>query len=337
MTLVQLRYLLAIVDADLNVTAAAERVNVSQPGLSKQVKLLEEELGFQIFARRGKSLECLTAAGAEVARRARLVVAEAANIRTLAANRRGETEGELVIATTQTQARFALPPALQLLKARYPHVTVRINFLSGVESLRSAAQDADVVIASHIAPPQTGDRLIPLYSWRRKALFPVDHPLGRLGRPLTPADLARYPMVGYESALGTHSAVASAFAEHGLTPRFAYAAHDTEVIKTYVRSRLGVGLLAEMALADDADLAQAPVIGLPVCKTYAQLKAGRVVRDFVTDFVSALAPHASLTAIRRGSTHRTEEAEPLEWGAWREAVAVRAALEEAALAARVAA
>jgi LysR family transcriptional regulator, cys regulon transcriptional activator len=336
MTLVQLRYLLAIVDADLNITAAAERVNASQPGVSKQVKLLEEELGFQIFVRRGKSLECLTAAGEEVARRARLVVAEAANIRTLAANQRGETEGELVIATTQTQARFALPPALQLLKARYPNVTVRINFLSGVESLRAATQDADVLIASHTHRPQSPDPVIPLYSWRRMALFPVDHPLEHLGRPLSPADVAKYPLVGYESALGTHAAVAAAFAEHALTPRFAYAAHDTEVIKTYVRRGLGVGLSAEMALGDDADLAHAPITGLPTCTTYAQLKVGRVVRDYVTDFVSALAPQATLRAIRRGATDLAGVA-PLEWSAWRDTVDVRARVEEAARAARVAA
>src|SRR5690349_11532052 len=122
MTLAQLRYLVAIIDANLNITLAAERVHATQPGLSKQLKLLEEELGLQIFVRRGKSLAEVTPAGAQVISRARVILAEAANIRTVAAEHRQEAVGELVIATTQTQARFVLPPALRALKDGYPAV-----------------------------------------------------------------------------------------------------------------------------------------------------------------------------------------------------------------------
>ncbi len=325
MTLAQLRYLLAIVDADLNITTAAERVNATQPGLSKQLKLLEEELGFQIFVRRGKSLERLSAAGAEVAARARLIVAEAANIQTLAANQRGDSQGELVIATTQTQARFVLPAALQLLKARYPQVTVKINLFGDVECSRTAASDADVLIASQIERPQSAEPVVPLYSWRRVALFPASHPLAQSEGPLTPAELAAYPLIGYESALGTHSSVTAAFAKAGLEAKFAYATHDTEVIKTYVRSGLGVGLLAEMALVGDADLTHRAIVGLPVCGTYAQLQPGRVARDYVVDFVGALAPQATRREVVRSLAGSAARLELLDWDAWRDRVETQVA------------
>src|SRR6478609_9948456 len=120
MTLTQLRYLVAIADSGLNITLAAERVHATQPGLSKQLKQLEEELGFTLFTRRGKSLEAITAAGAQVIERARIIQSEAANIRALAANLRNEAQGELRIATTHTQARYALPPAIAALRKRYP-------------------------------------------------------------------------------------------------------------------------------------------------------------------------------------------------------------------------
>jgi DNA-binding transcriptional LysR family regulator len=291
MTLAQLRYLLAIIDANLNITVAADRVNATQPGISKQLKLLEEELGFQIFVRRGKSLESLSPAGVQVIERARVIVSEAANIRTLAANHRQESAGELVIATTQTQARFVLPPALKALKAAYPAVNVRLNLFSDVERSISAKQDADILVASSMEWPQTTDLVAPLYRWRRVALVPRDHPLTRRSQPLGLTDLAAFPLIGYESALGSHASVAAAFAAAGAPASFAYAAHDTEVIKTYVRTGLGVGLLAEMATGEDEDLVELPIEGLPVCSAYALLRRDRVVRDYVIDFLAALAPH----------------------------------------------
>ena len=116
MTLTQLRYIVAIVDAGLNITLAAERVHATQPGVSRQLKQLEDELGFQLFLRKGKSLDSITSAGAQVIARARVILAEAANIRALAANLRSDDDGELVIVTTHTQARFVLPGAIAALK-----------------------------------------------------------------------------------------------------------------------------------------------------------------------------------------------------------------------------
>src|ERR1700753_3451562 len=127
MTLTQLRYFIAIADSGLNITTAAERVHATQPGVSKQLKQLEDELGFHLFSRKGKSLHAITPAGEQVLDRARIIMKEAANIRSIAANRRGEEAGELTIATTHTQARFVLPHAIAALKQRYPGITVHLK------------------------------------------------------------------------------------------------------------------------------------------------------------------------------------------------------------------
>jgi LysR family cys regulon transcriptional activator len=318
MTLTQLRYLLAIVDANLNITLASERVHTTQPGISKQLKLLEEELGLQIFIRRGKSLVRISPAGEQVIERARVIVAEAANIRSLAANERRENAGELVIATTQTQARFVLPRALKQLKSTWPNVSVRLNlFADAVRSL-SAGQDADLLIASAITWPETSGAVIPLYHWRRVAVVPRGHPLAGLRRPLTLAELARYPLIGYETALGSHASVAAAFKDGGAPAQFAYAAHDTEVIKTYVRTGLGVGLMAEMTSQDD-DLVRLAVDGLPVCTTFALLSRDRVARDYVIDFLASLAPHISrrdlVRAVHPGDRSAAATGAP-DWAEW---------------------
>lgn len=325
MTLAQLRYLLAIIDANLNITVAAQRVNATQPGISKQLKLLEEELGFQIFLRKGKSLESISPSGAQVIERARVLVSEAANIHALAANHRRETAGELVIATTQTQARFVLPGALKRLQSEAPNVTVRLNLFSDAERAATAREDADLLIASAVEWPRTNDLVAPLYRWRRVALLPADHPLAALKRPLTLADLAAYPLIGYESALGSHATVADAFARAGAPAEFAYTAHDTEVIRSLVRSGLGVGLIAEMAVGGDTDLVHRPIDGLPACHAYALLRHDRVARDYVVDLVAALTPHFTRRDLVRALHPRgvLPEVTAPDWRDWQAVVRER--------------
>lgn len=324
MTLAQLRYLLAIVDANLNITTAAHHVNATQPGLSKQLKLLEEKLGLQIFVRRGKRLESISPAGAQVVERARVLLSEAANIHALAANHRRDNQGELVIATTQTQARFVLPAALKRLQSDAPNVSVRLNLFNDAARAASARQDADLMVASAIDWPRTADLVAPLYRWRRVALMPADHPLAALKSPLALADLSAYPLIGYESALGSHATVAAAFAHAGAPVEFAYTAHDTEVIRTFVRAGLGIGLIAEMAAEDDADLVHRPIDGLPECHAYALLRRDRVARDYVVDLVSALTPRFGRRDIVRALESRGElprTAAPA-WRDWQAAMAV---------------
>ncbi|WP_157515337.1 LysR family transcriptional regulator, partial [Luteimonas abyssi] len=149
MTLSQLRYLVAIVDAGLNITLAAERVHATQPGLSKQLKQLEDELGFQLFVRRGRNLERIAPAGVPVVEHARRVLAEVANIRAYAANERGEHRGRLALATTHTQARYVLPTVIAAIRRAFPQVDVDLQAASDADVLQRLAQaDADLALIS---------------------------------------------------------------------------------------------------------------------------------------------------------------------------------------------
>ncbi|MDE2308551.1 MAG: LysR family transcriptional regulator, partial [Xanthomonadaceae bacterium] len=208
MTLVQLRYLIAIADSGLNITLAAERVHATQPGLSKQLRQLEDELGFQLFVRKGKSLDAITHAGEQVIERARTILTEAANIRAIAADLRNEAHGELRIATTHTQARFALPAAIAALSNLYPQVSVHLQPTRDADVLAQLeAGHVDMaVISSAGAPPASGIAL-PAYHWHRVIVTPQGHPLAARERPPTLHELADLPLVSYESSLKAESSL----------------------------------------------------------------------------------------------------------------------------------
>ena len=225
MTLTQLRYLIAIADAGLNITQAAERVHATQPGISKQLKALEDELGFLLFQRKGRSLEAITEAGAVVLVHARRAVAEAANIRAFAANQRGELAGTLHMATTHTQARFVLPAAIAALNREYPQVGVQLQSLADNDVLPHLAKgSADFAIVSTVGSVPAGGHAIPLYRWRRVVVVPKGHPLAGLGRAPTLAELAAHPLVSYHSTNQPESSLRRAFTEAGLQPTVAMTA-----------------------------------------------------------------------------------------------------------------
>ncbi|MBN8715538.1 MAG: LysR family transcriptional regulator [Xanthomonadales bacterium] len=302
MTLTQLRYLVAIADAGFNITQAAERVHATQPGVSKQLKQLEDELGFQIFLRKGRSLEGVSPAGVKVIESARKILTEAANIRSYAANERGEHRGRLLLATTHTQARYVLPPVIAELARRYPQVSVDL-FAAGDAEVLEKLDEADFgLISTAGAAPATSGVVVPLYRWRRVLLVPATHPLAaREGAP-TLAELALYPLVSYESSKHPDSSLQRAFAQAGVTPQIAMTARDANLIKTYVRAGMGVGLLAEMAVSgrEDADLRalQAP-LELPECITWALVPRGRVLREYALALLHALAPQIDPRDLRR--------------------------------------
>lgn len=301
MTLTQLRYLIAITDSRLNITLAAAREHATQPGLSKQLKQLEAEIGCQLFTRRGKKLVAVTPAGRQVLERARLVIEEIRNIRALAANLRTETAGELRIATTHTQARFVLPEKVARFNREHPGVNVHI-YPGGDEQVLEFLQSGqvDLAITSTAAePPRTGVAL-PLYRWERVIAVPHRHPLSSVRGTPGLEQLARYPLVSYESSLRANSSLRRAFLNSGLEPKFAMTAQDADLIKTYVREGLGVGILAEMAIRpeDHEDLSVLPASGLfPVCTTWVVLQAGRLLREYVFDFIRLLAPQLTRDTI----------------------------------------
>lgn len=300
MTLNQLRYLVAIADSGLNITQAAERVHATQPGMSRQLKQLEDELGFQLFTRKGRSLDGVAPAGAQVIEYARKVLTEVANIRTYAANARGEHSGRLLLATTHTQARYVLPRAIAALARAFPHVGVDLLAADDTEVL-DRLSEADLALVSTAGSKPQGGVAIPLYRWRRVLLVPRGHPLAIAQRAPTLAELARHPLISYESSARPDSSLQRAFAGAGLMPQVALTARDANLIKAYVRAGLGVGLLAEMATGGEPPglrVLQAPA-GIPECTTWAVIPRGRVLRDYALGLLSWLAPQLDRADLRR--------------------------------------
>lgn len=309
MKLQQLKYLLAIVDNGLNITAAAERMYTSQPGVSKQLKLLEEELGMQLFTRKGKSLGEITAAGHQVIDRARIIMRETENIRSLASEYFQEEEGSLSIATTHTQARYVLPEIVSEFRKRFPKVGLNLHQGTSEQIADMvSANDIDFAIATGSNDLFTDLMLVPSYRWDRSIIVPKDHELTKLDRKITLQDLAKYPLVTYVFSFGGQSSLKRAFADEGLEPDVVFTARDADVIKTYVRMGLGVGIVASMAAecADRKDLQVIDAEGLfPRSTTWIGYRKNTVLRRYMVDFIQLFASHITskqLDDIRRAAS-----------------------------------
>ena len=297
MKLQQLKYLIAIVDNGLNITAAAERLYTSQPGVSKQLKLLEEELGMQLFTRKGKSLDAVTPAGERVIERARVIMQEVENIRSLASEYFEEDRGSLSIGTTHTQARYVLPEIIAEFRRRFPNIM--LNLHQG-----TSEQLADMVAGNKIDfAIATGSQhlfsellLVPSYHWDRSIIVPKGHPLTGLEQKITLQDLVDYPLVTYVFSFSGESSLKRAFAEQGLEPNVGFTARDADVIKTYVRMGLGVGIVASMAAdcADRDDLQVIDAEGLfPRSTTWIGYRKNAVLRRYMVDFIQLFAEHVT--------------------------------------------
>ena len=309
MKLQQLKYLLAIVDNGLNITAAAERMYTSQPGVSKQLKLLEEELGMQLFTRKGKSLGGITPAGHQVIDRARIIMREADNIRSLAADYFQEEEGSLSIATTHTQARYVLPEIVAEFRKRFPKVGLNLHQGTSEQIADMvAANNIDFAIATGSNELFSDLMLVPSYRWDRSIVVPKGHELAQLDRKITLQDLAKFPLVTYVFSFGGESSLKRAFADEGLEPDVVFTARDADVIKTYVRMGLGVGIVASMAAdcSDKEDLQVIDAEGLfPRSTTWIGYRKDAVLRRYMVDFIQLFASHISsqqLDDIRRATS-----------------------------------
>ncbi|MGI9237919.1 MAG: HTH-type transcriptional regulator CysB [Woeseiaceae bacterium] len=311
MKLQQLKYLLAIVDNGLNITAAAERLYTSQPGVSKQLKLLEEELGLQLFTRKGKSLGGITAAGEQVIERARVIMQEVENIRNLTSDYYQEQEGALSIATTHTQARYVLPSIIGEFRERYPKVGLNLHQGTSEQIADMvASNDIDFAIATGSHDLFSELMLVPSYHWNRSIIVPKNHDLAKLKRKITLHDLAQYPLVTYVFSFGGQSSFKRAFADEGLEPDVVFTARDADVIKTYVRMGLGVGIVASMAAdcSDKKDLQAIDAVGLfPRSTTWIGFRKDAVLRRYMMEFVNLFAPHLSaqkLEDVRRARSQK---------------------------------
>ena len=293
MKLQQLRYLTEVAKRGLNVSEAAEILHTSQPGVSKQIRALEDELGVQVFVRHGKRLVEITEPGKAVIAIAERILAEAANLRRAGEEFANEKLGTLTIATTHTQARYALPPAVTAFKKRYPKVQLVIHQGNPTQICEQVlAGDADFCVATEAIALYPDLVSMPVYQWNRCVVVPPKHPL--LKAPLTLEALSQHPIVTYDIAFANRSLVQKAFEARGLQPNVVLTALDADVIKTYVELGLGVGILAKMAFDEkrDRDLRAIDASHLfESSTTRLGVKRGAYLRRYAYEFIEVFAPH----------------------------------------------
>ena len=294
MKLQQLRYVWEIANHDLNVSATAESLYTSQPGISKQIRMLEDELGVQVFARSGKRLTHVTAAGEVILKKAREILYEVENIKRVAEEYSNERRGSLSIATTHTQARYALPPVIEEFRAEYPDVALHMN-QGTPEQIARLAENGEVEFAIATEGLEHFNNLImmPCYRWTRTIVVPNGHPLAS-NQSVTLRDVAAQPLVTYVFGFTGHSRLDEAFLAAGYKPNIVFTATDTDVIKTYVRLGLGIGIIATMAYdpEQDSDLTAIDASHLfRPSVTYIGCRKGTFMRRFMLDFVSLFAGH----------------------------------------------
>lgn len=302
MKIQQLKFLLAIANNELNISTAADKLFTSQPGVSKQLKLLEDELGLRLFTRNGKNLVSTTPAGQEVIRRARTIIQEVDNIKNLSSELRNEASGSLSIATTHTQARYVLPDVLSVFHQKYPDVTVDLHqgTTEQIAHLLSNG-DADFAIATGSYEFFHNTVHLPCYQWERVILLPKDHPLVDKNE-LTLEDLAQYALVTYVFSLTGSSTFLKAFEDAGLKAKIAFTARDADVIKAYVRKGLGVGIIADLAYSpdEDHDLVMRPADQLfPSCTTWLGFNKDEYLNTYMMDFINLFAIQWSESKIKK--------------------------------------
>jgi len=300
MNLQQLRYICEVERQGLNISLAAESLHTSQPGVSKQIHLLEEELGIRIFERSGKRLTAITPPGRIILTQAKEVLRDLQNIKQIGTEFTNEEAGSLSIATTHTQARYALPKVIKAFTERYPQVNLHIhqgNPTQIAEMVESGL--ADVGIATEALALHEQLVVMPCYQWNRCVVAPPHHPILQ-EKPLTLEALARYPIVTYDFAFAGRSLINKAFEARGLKPNVVLTALDSDVIKTYVEVGLGVGLLAKMAYEPERDknLRMLDAAHLfDSSTTNIAVRRGTYLRGYLYAFIELFAPHLTRGAV----------------------------------------
>lgn len=300
MKLRQLHYINEVAKRGLNVTAASEALHTSQPGVSKQIRLLEEELGVDIFVRSGKHLTEITPAGRRILEYTAKLLDEVENIRHIAQEFNETDRGTLSIVTTHTQARYALPPVISRFKEAYPKVSLHLHQGSPETIARIAAEgEADFAIATEAMEHFEQLVMLPCYRWNRGVLVKPDHPLASVKRPSL-EQIAAYPIVTYTFGFTGRSRLDQAFAAHGLHPEVVLTAVDADVIKTYVRLGFGIGIIASMAYdaKQDSDLVMINCDHLfESSTTHIGFRRGLFLRGYMYAFISLFAPHLTRALI----------------------------------------
>ncbi|MDH4062477.1 MAG: LysR substrate-binding domain-containing protein, partial [Aquincola sp.] len=262
MNLHQFRFVQEAVRRGLNLTETAKALHTSQPGVSKAILELEEELGIDIFARHGKRLRRITEPGEQVLRSIEIIMREVGNLKRIGDEFSKQEAGHLSIATTHTQARYVLPEPVTLLRRRYPKVKVALHQGTPEQVAQMLLEErADIGLATESLASFDDLVTLPCYSWQHVMVVPAAHPLAAVERP-TLEQLAAVPLVSYHPSFTGRTRIDAAFERMRLKPEIVLEAIDSDVIKTYVRSGLGVGIVAEMATRDEpagGDLVSRPV------------------------------------------------------------------------------
>ena len=309
MKLQQLRYIWEVAHHDLNVSQTAQSLYTSQPGISKQIRLLEDELGVEIFSRSGKHLTRITPAGESILKTAGEIIRKVESIKSVAQDFCDEKKGSLAIATTHTQCRYVLPPVIEQFINKFPDVALHMHQGTPMQISELAADGtADFAIATEALELFSDLIMLPCYSWNRAILLPKSHPLTQVSQ-LTIEDLSRFPLVTYTFGFTGRSKLDEAFTAKGLAPKVVFTAADADVIKTYVRLGLGVGIVAGMAhdpLVDD-DLVSIDASHLfEPSVTKIGFRRGSFLRGYMYDFIEMFAPHLTKDLIQETNFRHTK-------------------------------
>ncbi|MBC7215168.1 MAG: CysB family HTH-type transcriptional regulator [Burkholderiaceae bacterium] len=312
MNLHQFRFVQEAVRRNLNLTEAAKALHTSQPGVSKAIIELEEELGIEIFARHGKRLKRITEPGQQVLQSIQVILREVGNLKRIGDEFSAQDSGTLSIATTHTQARYVLPASVARLREVYPKVNISLHQATPQEVARMVLDEvAEIGIATESLADYPDLVTLPCYEWTHVLVLPPAHPLGHKER-VGLEDIAHEPLITYHPSFTGRGKIDQAFATRQLQPRIVLEAIDSDVIKTYVRLGLGIGIVAEMAMKEDpvGDLVVRPLghlFGQNV--TRVAFKRGAYLRNFVYRFAELLSPRLSRELIARAMTGHVHDYE----------------------------
>ncbi|HET7832706.1 MAG TPA: HTH-type transcriptional regulator CysB [Gallionella sp.] len=302
MNLQQLRYLREIARQGLKISEAADTLYTSQPGISKQIRQLEEELGIEIFVRNGKRLVAITEPGKAVLEIAQRMLHDAENLKQVGQEFNAQDRGHLTVATTHTQARYALPPVVKQFITRYPKVKLGLHQGSPTQIAEQVLNgDADIAIATESLALYDDLVTLPCYEWTHCVITPPRHPLLK-EKKLTLEKIAQYPIITYDFAFTGRSKINDAFEQAQLQPNIALTAIDADVIKTYVELGLGIGILAKLAFLPERDkhlrMLDAGHLFKPNVTRIA-IRKNEYLRGYTYDFIELFAPHLTHAVVAK--------------------------------------
>lgn len=297
----QLRIIRECVRRDLNLTEVAAALATSQSGVSKHIRDLEEELGVELFVRRGKRLTDITEPGREIVAVAERILMDTDSIRRIAGELSKADEGTLTLATTHMQARYALPPVVAAFRQSFPHVQLVLHQSSPAEIVRELLEGrADIGIATEAIAAIPDLVAFPYYTWRHGVVVPAGHALAQ--GPLTLERLAAHPLITYHQGFTGRPVIDRAFEAAGLSPHIVMEAIDSDVIKAYVELGLGAGIVAEQSFDAVRDTGLVLLSGETLfapTTSHLALRRGRFLRGYAYRFLEACRPGLSEAAIRR--------------------------------------